>query len=275
MLNGFQAKSSRGETLELLLGDISQGYVIKSIDGLDPVKANVVSSSFANLDGEQYQSARREKRNIVIKLGMNGAFVVGGVRKLRARLYDFFLPKSQISLRFLSSASDEPSLDILGTIESLEAPLFAQDPEATISILCFDPDFYDAVPVAFSGVSNWDSTRQSVTYSGTVETGFIFRLNVNRTIANVGVYNIPPDGVERKMDIAAALVAGDVLEISTVPGAKRVTRIRGGVSTSILYNLSSFSDWIRLFSGVNQFRVAIEGAAIPYTLTYTTKYGGL
>src|SRR5438128_1459277 len=55
-MNGVQIFSSKGETLTLMLADISQGYTIRSIDGLDPVKANVVSSSFANQDGEQYQS---------------------------------------------------------------------------------------------------------------------------------------------------------------------------------------------------------------------------
>lgn len=274
MLRGFQATSTRGGTLELLLGDISKGYVIKSIDGLDPVKANIVSSSSANEDGEQYQAARREKRNIIIKIGLDGDFVVGGVRKLRRDLYAQFFPKSETALRFLSD--DEGPLDISGRVESFEAPLFTEEPEATISILCFNPDFVDPTNVIETGFSNWTTpTRQSIEYDGDVETGFLLRINIDRAVTSVGIYSTPLDGVDRKMDITGSFINGDTLEISTIAGEKRVYLIRGGVASSVLYGLSSFSDWINLYPGVNQFRVAIEGAAIPYSLIYTTKYGGL
>jgi hypothetical protein len=38
---------------------------------------------------------------------------------------------------------------------------------------------------------------------------------------------------------------------------------------------SSVSTWINFFPGTNYIRVYADGAAIPFTIEYTTKLGGL
>jgi hypothetical protein len=273
MLTALEVRNAQGVTMSFPLGDIEEGYSVQSIDGLDPVKATIVSSSFANLDGELQQSVRREKRNIVLKLGLEPDFVETSARGLRNRLYGYFMPKSPVRLRFLDD--EEPDVEIDGTVESLDSPQFAQEPEANISILCMQPDFVDPTPVRVSGNSVADQAEQSVIYEGTIETGFLFRLLINRSISSFSVVNRTLDGQIRKMDFNAPLVAGDVVEISTVPGAKRVTLIRGNAVSSVLYGLAPYSNWLQLFPGQNYLRVAIPGAVIPYTIDYTAKYGGL
>lgn len=273
MLTSVDVRSDQGDILQLPLEEVSDGYIIHEITGLDPVKANIVSSSFARMDGEQYQASRREKRNIVISLGLEPDWSTSTVRQLRKRLYDFFMPKSGVNLTF--NMDDDNAVNIDGKIESFDAPLFSKDPVATISILCMDPDFYEESSITVSGNSVADLTNKVITYDGTVETGFIFRLLVNRTISSFSVINTPPDGVTRRMDFTATLNAGDVLEFSSVSGAKRVSLIRSGATTSLLYALSPYSDWVNLFPGDNQFRVSLTGVAIPYTVQYTNKHGGL
>jgi hypothetical protein len=273
MLTSVEVRTESGDLLLLPLDDVIEGYVIQEITGLDPVKANIVSSSFARMDGEQYQASRREKRNIVITLGLEPDYSTSTVRQLRKRLYDFFMPKAGVNLTF--NMDDDAAVNIEGKIESFDAPLFSKDPTATISILCMDPDFYEENSIVVSGNSVADLTNKLITYDGSVETGFLFRLLVNRSITSFSVINLPPDGVQRRMDFSAALNAGDVLEFSSVSGAKRVSLIRSGSTTSLLYSLSPYSDWINLFPGDNQFRVSISGVAIPYTVTYTNKHGGL
>ena len=71
LLKTLKVTNSRGFTLDLPLEDISGGFIVKGIEGLGPVKATLVSSSFANMDGEQYHSSRRKARNLIVKLGLD------------------------------------------------------------------------------------------------------------------------------------------------------------------------------------------------------------
>ena len=276
MLQMVEVWTAQGSLLSLPLDDISDGIIVSSIDGLDPVKATLVSSSFARQDGEQYQSARREARNITVKLELEPDFITESVRDVRSRLYEFFMPKSMVTLRFHTSIGLD--VEIQGVVESMETPMFTKDPEVDISIMCFDPDFKSLEPVVFNGVSTSSTLESVLPYSGTVETGFELTLNVNRTMSEFTLYHRPPDGTIRSMEFTAALVAGDVVTISTVSGAKGAILNRAGAATavsSILYAISPQSNWIELSPGENRVRLYAEGAAVPFTIAYTTRYGGL
>jgi hypothetical protein len=124
-----EVRTSQGTLLVLPLDDVSDGLALEEVEGLDPVKATLNSSSFAGEDGEQYHSARRESRNIKFKIGLEPDYVATSVRDLRKRLYAFFMPKTQVSLRFVMS--DGLYVDILGRIETFDAPLFVQDQRPT------------------------------------------------------------------------------------------------------------------------------------------------
>lgn len=274
MLTGVEVSTIQGAILGLSLEDIVDGYIISEIEGLDPVKATVVSSSYASMDGEVYESSRREKRNIIIHLDLEPDWTTSTVTQLRNSLYGFFLPKAYLSLRFYSD--DGSYVDISGVVESFESPLFTNAPSATISILCFDPDFYDPNQVTVPGTSVSTNTPSIIHYDGTTETGFEFELNVNRTLSEFSIFNTGSDGLERTMRFVAPFVAGDVLKISTVPGNKYVTLTRGNSDYALLYSfVDNNGTWISLQPGDNSFYVSVVGAAIPFTITYFNKYGGL
>lgn len=273
MLTKVEVRNSQGTLLTLPLEDVSGGFIVDDIEGLDPVKATLVSSSFAQVDGEQYQSSRRETRNIKIVLNLEPDYVITTVWDLRTRLYNFFMPKSEVKLRFY--ISNGLTVDILGRVESFVAPLFTKDPQATISIICFDPDFIDLIPVNLSGLSTASSTEILVPYTGTVETGFQFVLNVNRVLGEFSIYHRLPDGTLRTLDFSSPLVAGDVLTISTVSGAKGATLVRASTSSSLLYGIATPPQWLELVNGNNYIRVYAVGAGIPFSIGYAPRYGGL
>ena len=273
MLNKVEVRTSRGTLLTLELEDTSEGLLVEEIEGLDPVKATLVSSSFAQLDGAQYHSSRRETRNIKFKFGLEPDYVTYSIRDLRKRLYDFFMPKSTISLRFYMS--DGLTVDITGVVESFETPLFGKESDVDVSIVCFDPDLIDLTPVVISGSTTSGSTETTVTYEGTVETGIEFVLSINRTLTQFTIYHTAPDGSLRQLDFAADLLAGDILTINTVAGNKAATLNRSGSNSAILYGISPQSNWIELERGDNTLRVYATGAAIPYTVQYLNRYGGL
>ena len=278
MLSKVDVISINGGVLELPIydPDDDQEFPIRDIQGLDPVKANLVSSSFAQLDGAQFQSSRRETRNIIFKLGMYSDFVDSSIQQLRRYLYTFLMPKSNVTLRFY--VDDGTTIDIEGYVETFDAPLFVKDPEATISLLCYDPDFKSINPVQIEGVTVPTAIDTPIDYEGDVDTGFIFTLLVNRTIDEFVIANILPGGSVIALGFAssaAPLLNGDILTISTVPGSKYARFVRGGVTSSILWGIDPTSDWLKLFPGVNNIRVQAAGAAIPWTIDYTDRFGGL
>ena len=275
MLTNVQARNVKGALLNLSLQDVSQGYIVEEIEGLDPVKATLVSSGFAQLDGELFQAARREKRNIVIKLALDSTPATGSVQDLRDRLYSFFMPKSEVTLSFTLSSG--LTTQISGRIESFDAPRFVKDPTAAITILCFNPDFVNVTPVVISGNTTTTTADQTVNYKGTVETGILFRMTLPRSLNEFVIVHNPEGQPTRQLEFETAdpLLSGDVIEISTHPGNKYARLTRANVTTSVLYSVSTRSNWIRLEAGINRLRVNAVGAAIPYTIGYSDRYGGV
>jgi len=138
-----------------------------------------------------------------------------------------------------------------------------------------DPDFIDIVDGTLSGNTVSDTTETLITYDGTVDTGLIFVLNVDRSLSEFTFYHRAPDNTVRSLQFNAALLADDIVTINTNVGSKSITLNRGGIITSLLYAMTPQSNWIALQNGDNYIRVLATGAAIPYDITYTPRYGGL
>ncbi len=278
MLTKLDVSTSQGNLLSFQFDDDTSGYLVQNIDGLDPVKATLVSSSSAGVDGEQYQSARRETRNIKLTIGLEPDPLMDTVRGLRKRLYGYFMPKSEVTLTFYDD--EGPTVNVVGRVESLEASLFTQEPAVDISIICYDPDFVDPVtvhlPASGQTLQTTSSTSDTViSYDGSVSTGTVITLNVDRTLGDFTIYHQPPNDDLRQLDFSAPLVAGDVLTISSVIGDKGVTLTRAGSQSSLLYGMSPQSSWIELMPGDNRLHIYATGAGVPYTIDYVNKYGGL
>lgn len=282
LLESFKVTNAQGSTLEFPLEDPSNGFVVRNIVGLDPVKATLVSTSFANIDGGQYHSARREPRNIVLTLGLEPDYAVSSVQALREQLYRFFMPKTLSILDFhlfdkfaenLLEQTKDVTID--ARIETCESVLFTKDPMVDISMMCYNPDFIDPTVVTVDGSTVSDLTEIVVPYEGSVDTGVIFRMTVDRAVSDFTIFHRPPDGSLVTIDFSYALLAGDTVEISSIQGSKYVRLTRAGVESSILYAVSPQSGWLRLQPGDNSIRVYATGAAMPWEIEYTTKYGGL
>lgn len=273
MLQMFEARTPQGALQSFPLFTTDNGFLVQDIQGLDPVKATIVSSSFARMDGEQYQSSRREKRNMVIKLGLEPDFVEMDAVGLRNRLYEFFMPEATVNLRFYMSSG--LTVDIQGKVEAFDCPMFSKDIEATITILCMEPDFFNPVPVNVEGFTTSGDEEFLINYDGSIETGIEFRIDADRALPQFTIYHRPVDNVVRSLEFDSDLLAGDSLSIITIPGRKSVFLTRLGAISSVLYGVSPYSNWITLYPGPNFIRVHAEGAPVPFSIEYTKKYGGL
>lgn len=260
--------------MQLPLNDISEGYVIKDIEGLDPVKASLVTSPIAQTDGVQFQSSRRESRNIILKIGLGDLLYSTPVSELRKGLYDFFMPKSNVEIRFHMDGEEHSY--ILGMVESFVSPMFAREPEATVSILCFKPDFVSVEETLFEGLTTSDDSGESLMYDGSTNTGFIFTMGpIDRAVNNLTIYNQSAGDAAQSLQFSSPLEVGDILRISTVDGNKGAWLRQSSVEASILYGVSPTSTWVNLIPGTNDLQVRVDGDPIPYTIEYSARYGGL
>lgn len=274
MLTEVEIATSWGSLLTMPLADTTDGIIVAGIEGLDPVKATLVTSSSAGQNGTTYQSSTTDDRNIKFKLEMHPDEVVQSVSSIRNRLYEFFMPQSPIKMTFRTLEGLD--VDIYGRVESFENDHFSAEPAVDISVICFDADFVDPTLVVVSGSSVNDVTTFTIDYPGTVKTSIKFDLMLNRDLTEFTVYSTMPDGTARTLDFAAAMLNLDQLTIDSKPGAKSVTQLRGGsVYANPVYGVSPQSSWLELNRGSNVFRVYAAGAAIPYTISYYVRYGAL
>jgi Phage tail protein. len=272
-LTKIEAINPAGDILSLELADNSSGLQLEAVDGLDPVKATLTGSGYAGKDGAQFQSAKREIRALSIYLAFVPDYVTTQVPDLRNLLYSFFMPKTAVTLKFF--LGEELVVTLACRTETMGSTPFSRNPGAKIDLLAFDPDFLEEEPTAIGGDTVDDSEEDTITYQGTVETGFQFDLNVDRDMDQVTVYLRTPDGTLRSMDVTVDMIAGDILTISTVRGNKYVQLLRSGIATSVLYAMSPQSSWLELFPGDNLIRVYDTGDPVLWTVTYTARYGGL
>lgn len=273
MLRQLDVTNRRGMILSLEMFENDSGYQIADIDGLDPVKATLVSTSSATMPGAEFQSAKRGARNIKIILDLQPDFDVDTFTTLRKNLYTYFMPETEINLRFYLTTG--LYVDIVGVVEDHSSPMFSDDPLVTISIMCFQPDLIDPRMVTFEGNTVSTSTNNNIDYPGDVEAGTVLTLHVDRVLSAFTIYSTGEDGILKQLDFTGDLEEDDELVISSVRGAKGITLTRATVSSSYLYGRSSQSSWIDFMEGINQFRVYALGDPIPYTLEYFVRYGGL
>jgi hypothetical protein len=291
MLTTIELIKKDGGVLTLPIYDPTN-FAVMDIQGLDPVKANIVTSNFSQMDGVQHEASRREMRNISFKFRILTSAGGVDVQELRKQLYAYLLPKSDIKMRFVingggtgsssSSSTGVPeSFLIDGQVESFDAPMFVKEPEATISILCFDPDFYSEIESTFSGTSVGTSVLDNYTifYNGNIDTGFLFTMTANGPTNSFTIENTEASGSVKTMsfsDSTGLLQTGDIIKVSTIPGNKYVTRTRSGTETSILWALDRASDWIKLYPETNLVRVRTSTTTqMPFTMVWTDKIGGL
>ena len=271
-LTTISVVSSSGETLDFHIG-ASTGYQLEEVKGLDPVKADISSSSFGQHDGSQYQSSRRGERNIVMTIGLVPDFVSNTVQSLRLDLARLLMPKRPVTLRMVDS--DGSIVTIAGRVESFESPLFTRTPRAGISIICFDPDFKSNVMTTKTGSSVTDITNTPVQYDGSVDTGFMFEMVVDRATNELSLVLVNSMGESQRVDFAMALASGDKIEIGSNFGEKGVWVTQSGARSPALYTITTNSDFLVLSPGVNQFRVQMAGAPIGWSIKYYERHGSL
>lgn len=272
-----------GDRIKLELGkpDVS-GFLIKSITGLGPAKANVNTTEVSTNDGSLFNSARLSQRNIVLDVVFINTVYGESIEDLRQKSYKYFPLKKSVELTI---ETDNRYVKTTGYVESNEPNIFSSQEGTQISIICPDPYFYSAGEDG-NNVTNFYSidpmfefpfsnesldepllvfgeiqikTEGVITYHGDSEIGVMIYIHAIGPATNINIYNTETREVMRinteKISslTGKGIVASDDIVINTAKGEKSITLIREGVSYNILNCLDKNTDWFTLAKGDNIF----------------------
>lgn len=272
-----------GDRIKLELGkpDVS-GFLIKSITGLGPAKANVNTMEVSTNDGSLFNSARLSQRNIVLDMVFINTVYGESIEDLRQKSYKYFPLKKSVELTI---ETDNRYVKTTGYVESNEPNIFSSQEGTQISIICPDPYFYSAGEDG-NNVTNFYSidpmfefpfsnesldepllvfgeiqikTEGVITYHGDSEIGVMIYIHAIGPATNINIYNTETREVMRinteKISslTGKGIVASDDIVINTAKGEKSITLIREGVSYNILNCLDKNTDWFMLAKGDNIF----------------------
>lgn len=272
-----------GDRIKLELGkpDVS-GFLIKSITGLGPAKANVNTTEVSTNDGSLFNSARLIQRNIVLDMVFINTVYGESIEDLRQKSYKYFPLKKSVELTI---ETDNRYVKTTGYVESNEPNIFSSQEGTQISIICPDPYFYSAGEDG-NNVTNFYSidpmfefpfsnesldepllvfgeiqikTEGVITYHGDSEIGVMIYIHAIGPATNINIYNTETREVMRinteKISslTGKGIVASDDIVINTAKGEKSITLIREGVSYNILNCLDKNTDWFTLAKGDNIF----------------------
>jgi hypothetical protein len=304
MIKGITITNHLGESIHLdLMNPESSGFIIKSISGLGPAKANVNFTELATNDGAIDNSARLDTRNIVLELVFLENPTIEATRLLT---YKYFPVKRNIT--FLIE-TDNRICETTGRVESNEPSIFDQQEGTQISIMCPDPFFYSADEngdnttvfygtepifefpfsneslkedlIEFGSIEN--RTEGDVYYEGDTEIGITINIHAvgeakGLTIYNTGTREIMKiDDNKLEAIMGSGIEAGDEITITTSKGQKGISILRDGKTTNILNALAKPITWFQLSKGDNMFvYTADEGLTnLQFSITNKTIYEGV
>lgn len=250
---------------------------VLGIAGLEPVKAAITTTPFGAFDGEAFVGSSVGKRNIVLTIGLNPDWAVQTIEELRQLLYNYFMPKLLVRLRFHST--NYPVVMINGYVESVEPNIFVKTPTMVVSIICPSPDFVSTELTTFTGLTNDGTSFSEIDYVGSVPTGIM--LQVNQSAGNPGEDAIQVNLIgeyEPQIFLARGNITPDIRwEMNSVPGSKYVRSVSLSLGTisNYLNDISFDAVWPTLFPGVNKLAVITPVVGQNWELTYYARFGGL
>lgn len=258
------------------------GFVVAGVSGLTPPKANINVADASQIDGGYLTSTHVGSRNIVLTLKFLPHKTIEECRLISYRIFPI---KSNVTVIV---ETDNRLVQIAGVVEANEAEIFSSNCATRISIICPRPYFQQIgygiasfgivqplFEFAFSNESLESPTIEistetrthslNIVYSGDVDTGGLFALDFSGSCEDIVIsdgrgtfMNIKTSMIETKT--GTALGAGDRILINTIPGEKKITLVRNGISIPIFYCIDRYFEWMTIKPGNN-------------TITYTARTG--
>ena len=272
-----------GETIEFQYdGD---PFRLSETDGFAAAEYTVNTSQNSGQDGETYNGAVANKRNLIITIEIDSDYQVQ-----RNKLYSFFQPRSEGTVYYYEDGAPGCRSDYY--VEKIEIDESGAVRSGSISLICPDPKWY-ALEDQLTQLAVW---RGGITFPLRIHPPFTVTEKVNTLIGNVHNDSAVPMGLTVKftasgevvnpslydvnryelMQINTTMHAGDKIVITTGDGNKRVKLISGGVTSNINNLMAYPPKWLKAYQGDNLFRYNADSGidSLSVSILSTQAYWG-
>jgi len=278
----------------------SSGFLIRSVGGLGPSKAEINQMEVSVLDGSFFNSSRVVSKDITLELGFLEEPTIETVRQ---KSYKYFPIKKPVKLEIVTS---NRTAYIYGHVESNEPNIFSKQQTTIIVIKCqsayflasdsgnvFFGSLNPVFEFPFSNESLVDplinfgdivyETSHNIYYTGDADVGMVFNIHSSGLVSGLTIYK-PAAGQSISLDSAiitsitgADISAGDDIILSTIVGGKYVKLIRGGIEYNILNALGKFPNWFKLERGDNLFSYSatLGETYLQFGISFNIVYEGM
>lgn len=285
MIKNITITNDLGESIRMDLNDPwSSGFIIKSITGLGPPKANIFFTEMVTSDGALDNTARLESRDI----GLNLLFLENPtIEQSRLNSYKYFPIKRNVTFRI---ETDQRICEAVGRVETNEPDIFSQNEGCQITIRCPDSYFQSIDPLTggkttFYGVDPLfefafenesldepllefgdiqTQPERTIVYSGDAPIGVTFRIHMLGPVVGIRIFDVTSrqmiqiDDTKLSAIVEDGFIKGDDVIIVTKKGEKGIWHIRGGYTTNIMNCLIKPLQWPQLQKGDNIFVMTAE-----------------
>lgn len=295
MIHSFTITNYLGEEIKLeLKKPLDSGFLVRSVSGLEPVKASINTTEIATNDGALYNSARLGQRNIIFDIVFYDNVDKDSIEDVRHKSYKYFPLKKPLEILI---ETDSRCAKTVGYVESNEPNIFSSQESTQISVICPDPYFYSAgengkqvtdisrstplfeFPFSNESLSEQliefgsvnEKTECLIDYQGDAEIGIIIHIYARGYAQNVTIHNtitqerltlntdkLPIHIYNDGASAERLIIPNDEIIINTVKGEKSITLHRNGVEYNILNCLDKETSWFKLTKGNNTFAFTAE-----------------
>lgn len=268
MLQRVEVRSTTNELLYTfgVMENRQDDYVIKSADGLDPVKSNFDTFEDSMGDGVVSNGFRVSARSLILEIEYSPISPLS-VEERRRNLYRNLYQGSNVRLFFVFTSD---TLYIDAYVEEFSAPLFTSQPSVKISFLCPDPYFSrnELQVGTFNGgesVSGFDI--------GTARAGFTIEIPY---VAGLGFLEVRWTGRSALRWNIADWTPDSRYQLSTINGDRYLRIKKGRYTTNVLHRIVRGDLGMSLGGGNRYLRVlSLNDVDFTYKVTYRAKEVGL
>lgn len=298
MIKNITITNDLGESICMDLTDPwSSGFIIRSITGLGPPKANIFFTEMVTSDGALDNTARLESRDI----GLNLMFLENPtIEETRLNSYKYFPIKRNVTFRI---ETDQRVCEAVGRVETNEPDIFSKEEGCQIVIRCPDSYFHSIDPLtggkttfygvdprfefAFENESLDDpliefgdissQPERTIVYSGDAPIGITFHIHMLGEAIGIRIYDVTSrqmiqiDDAKLATIVEGGLIQGDDLIITTVKGKKEIRHVRAGYKTNVMNCLIKPLQWPQLQKGDNLFVMTAEEGLENIQMTIENK----
>lgn len=283
MIQSFDFISAKGAAMPLLN---SQYFTLTGIDGFTTVTSSIASVVVPFVDGDTITNIQAQPRSVVLYLRLKET---AGIEAAKRYIFQYIKPKLNGTLQL---QQDGRNIELVGVVEAIDLPRFAQGCTMAITLHCSQPYWRDVdfivaeisqiidmhyFPVSEGGLAfpvegvpfgaYDEDLTQELTNAGDVETGMVITIIASGPVVNPRIYNTQTGDF---IGINDTLQGNDAVTISTIKGQKTITKN----GSNIIDKIMPGAMFLQLETGTNEFTILADSGIndVYFTLTYKQLY---